>query len=292
MSATASDVGHGDPYAGAAGASLDKGTQLGDWLIRSYPGAAEAVVVKRTDPAPPKPERANLAEHFAEEYERAYGHLDEERRAANRKRSASRARSRVRRYCKANRLGFLWTLTLAEQTADAQEVKALLALFFRLLREHRGGNFPYVWVIERHKSGKVHVHFAINFYVPHRLMQAMWGKGYVFVSSGPKSKKSGARRNAGNVASYLAKYVGKTFDEIDDQGDEESGRKVHRYDVAQHFQPERIDAEAATLEEAMAKALATMTTRPTFVWDSQGCDDWDGPPCRVLFFDDEQEQDP
>src|SRR5213080_4074717 len=131
---SSSDVDQGDPSAGAAGASLDQGTQLGDWLVRVYPGAAEAVVVKRTEEALPKPDRRSLADVFVDEYEAAYGHVDAERRAANRKRSASRARCRVRRYCKANRLGFLWTLTLAEQSDDAQEVKALLAAFFRLLR--------------------------------------------------------------------------------------------------------------------------------------------------------------
>jgi hypothetical protein len=69
--------------------------------------------------------------------------------------AARRARGRLRRYCAANRLNRLGTLTYRGSGChDPAQVRADLGVFFRSLRETLGGQaFPYVWVPEWNASG-------------------------------------------------------------------------------------------------------------------------------------------
>jgi hypothetical protein len=61
--------------------------------------------------------------------------------------AARRARGRLRRYCAANRLNRLGTLTYGPPfCTDAAQVRQDLGVFFRGLRESLGGDpFPYAW---------------------------------------------------------------------------------------------------------------------------------------------------
>ena len=96
--------------------------------------------------------------------------------------AARRARSKVRRYCAANRLTRLGTLTYGPPRAtDPAEVRAHVGLFFRTLRDELGGQpLPYVWVPEMHKDGvHFHVHFAVGRFVRDRLIRSVWGRGHV-----------------------------------------------------------------------------------------------------------------
>jgi hypothetical protein len=63
------------------------------------------------------------------------------------------------------------------------QVRADLALFFRDLRERRGGSaFPYVWVPELHKDGvHFHVHFAVGAFMPRHQIDSAWGRGFVHI---------------------------------------------------------------------------------------------------------------
>ena len=84
---------------------------------------------------------------------------------------------------------------------------------------------------------------------------------------------------ASQAATYLAKYVGKAYDE--DAGG------THRYEVAQGFQPVPVMCEGfADEHEARRTAQAVMGHEwvPTFVWRSEMQDGYVGPPCRIVFF--------
>ncbi|MGH7735462.1 MAG: rolling circle replication-associated protein [Gemmatimonadales bacterium] len=88
--------------------------------------------------------------------------------------AARRARGKVRRYCAANRLNRLGTLTYGgEGNHDPAELRADVGGFFRRLRGSLGERFPYLWVPEWHKSGHgLHVHFAVGRYVGVRVIDA------------------------------------------------------------------------------------------------------------------------
>lgn len=120
-----------------------------------------------------------------------------------------RARVRLRRYCAANRLNRLGTLTYAgDGCHDPVEVRADLGDFVRNLQEGLGGSsFPYFWVPEWHKSGHgLHEHFAVGRYVPRRAIDAAWGRGFVHIkllSGMPAGATSLAE--ARRAAGYLSK---------------------------------------------------------------------------------------
>lgn len=130
----------------------------------------------------------------------------------------------------ANRLNRLGTLTYAgEGNHDPVLFRQRMGEFFRPLRAGLGGNaFPYLWVPELHKSGHgLHAHFAVGRYVPRGLIDESWGHGFVHIKLlGDLPVGSGPLAEARLAAGYLAKYVGKAFDEAKVPG-------LHRYEVAQ-----------------------------------------------------------
>ncbi|WP_438612648.1 rolling circle replication-associated protein [Kocuria cellulosilytica] len=124
----------------------------------------------------------------SKEPDRSYvapGHgLDPERAAEE---AARRARAKLRRYCAANRLNRLGTLTYGHpRCSDPGLVRAHVGLFFRQMREKLGGDpLPYAWVPELHKDGvHFHVHFAVGRYVPRRLIESAWGRGRAHQAAG------------------------------------------------------------------------------------------------------------
>ena len=89
-----------------------------------------------------------------------------------------RARTKTRRYCVANRLNRLGTLTYdGGGCHDPAQVKADVAGFFRELRRLLGGRpLPYLWTAEWHPGGHgLHVHFAVGRYVGRSLIAEAWG---------------------------------------------------------------------------------------------------------------------
>jgi len=232
------------------------------WWLTAYPSAAEAggsflYQLRRRPPAV----RGGPA-------------ADPER---SRVEAARRARARVRRYCAANRLNRLGTLTYAGAGChDVHEFRGDIAAFFRNLRDARGGQpFPYLWVPEWHPGGHgLHGHFAVGQYVPRGLIAEAWGLRFVSIkllSDLPVG--SGRLDEARRAAGYLSKYVGKSFGE-----DRPAG--LHRFDVAQGFQPERVRVYGRTCREALAGAGGLMGSPvPSRVWDSRSVEAWQGPPC-------------
>lgn len=186
-----------------------------------------------------------------------------------------RARSKLRRYCAANRLNRLGTLTYAGAGChDPQELRSDVSEFFRRLRRELGGRaLPYAWTSEWHPGGHgLHVHFAVGRYVRQRLIREVWGLGITHIKLiGDLPVGSGALEEARIAAGYLAKYVSKSL-----AADRTPG--LHRYEVAQGFQPERIRLAASSEEGVIARACERMGGEPSRVWRSAQREGWRAPP--------------
>ncbi|WP_211222053.1 rolling circle replication-associated protein [Nocardioides halotolerans] len=184
----------------------------------------------------------------------------------------------MRRYCAANRLNRFGTLTYrGEGVHDPTQVRRDVAGFFRSLRSALGGRpLPYVWVPEWHKTDHgLHLHFALGQYVNYRLIRATWGHGFSSIKrlcDLPVGATS--LHEARQAAGYLAKYVTKSF------GADESSRalRLHRYDVAQGYQPRALRFRGRWSGEVLSSANAVMRARPAQSWSSAEVEDWQGPP--------------
>jgi len=194
----------------------------------------------------------------------------------SRSEAARRARGRLRRYCAANRLNRFATLTYAGAGCFEQEqVRADVGEFFRGLRRGLGGRpLPYAWAPEWHPGGHgLHVHFAVGRYVKRELIRDVWARGITHIKLiGDLPVGSGALEEARVAARYLAKYVSKSV------GDERVPR-LHRYEVAQGFQPSRLqlaaDSDEAVIEQACERMGGVL---PSIVWRSSEQEGWLAPP--------------
>lgn len=189
--------------------------------------------------------------------------------------AARRARASVRRYTVANRLNRHGTLTYAEACFDGEQVREDLGRFFRALRPALGGKaLPYVWVPEWHPGGHgLHVHFAVGRYVPQPLIRDVWARGHVFIKLiGDLPVGSGALQESRVAAGYLCKYIGKGLDD----GRRPAG--LHRYDLAQGFQPRKESFTGRSADDVLAQASARLGREPQAVWLSSDVEDWHGPP--------------
>jgi hypothetical protein len=189
--------------------------------------------------------------------------------------AARRARAKLRRYCAANRLNRFATLTYAGAGCfDPHRLRSDAAGFFRGLRRELGGEpLPYAWASEWHPGGHgLHVHFAVGRYVKQRLIRDVWGRGIVHVKLiGDLPVGSGALEEARRAAGYLAKYVSKNI------ADERVPR-LHRYEVAQGFQPKRVPLSAESDLAAIAQASERMGGPPSRVWRSSEQEGWRAAP--------------
>lgn len=191
--------------------------------------------------------------------------------------AARRARGKVRRYCAANRLNRLGTLTYRGAGChDPRVLRGDVAVFFRRLRAGLGDRpFPYLWTAEWHKTGHgLHVHFAVGEFTRRSLIDRAWGHGFVHIKLlGDLPVGTGAVGQARKAAGYLSKYVGKAF--------EEGGRipGLHRYEIAQGFVPVRVEVWGRTRDEAVREAVRLMGGEiPETVWVSDGVEGWKAPP--------------
>lgn len=226
------------------------------WTLKLYAEAGEAAGSLRL---PPRDGRSGRP-------------VDPDRSAAE---AARRARGMIRRYCAANRLTRFGTLTYAgEGCFDPARVRADVGVFFRALRRELGGDaFPYVWVPEWHPGGHgLHVHFAVGRFIPQPLIRETWGRGRVHIKLlGDLPVGSGALEEARLTGRYLAKYAGKAVGD-----DRQPG--LHRYEVAQGFQPSWIYADGESAADVIGQASAFMGRAPSYVWHSSQEDGWPGPP--------------
>lgn len=228
------------------------------WSVAVFPACMEATGVAALphDPPPRNDEPTIDPERARREAER-------------------RARGRIRRYCTANQCFRLLTLTYREAQFDLGEVHRDIRNFTdRLFRAV--GRMPYVWVVERHKSGAFHVHMALGRFVRQARLADIWGLGFVSVNDKRKLRTGvvGARKAGG----YLSKYVSKAFD----QG-HVFGRK--RYEVARGYEPERVTyAVVASVAElrSFVSGFSFDGVAPDYQWYSPTDEEADGPP--IAFF--------
>jgi hypothetical protein len=283
------------------------------WRQTIYPGAGEVVL---WCPMPERPEVEVHGEDALIARSEVTGTLDrpeleaEEEAAKSAKAAASaraRARTKVRRYCKANRLDRLFTLTYERGETDPDVVAQDVRRFFIALRATTG-RLPYLWVRERHKSGALHVHFALDRPLAVRCgncngrkglhvrriggpcLRCTWGLGFV---DARRLKVTTGRQATVAAAAYLAKYVGKAYDDDESgarsEAEGSAGRNRHRYEVGQGFKPVRVEAEVIGPEGDVLEVLAGVYfggRQPLFVWSSDVLgEEWEAPPVRVAFFD-------
>ena len=192
--------------------------------------------------------------------------------------AASRARTKVRRYCASNRLNRLGTLTYAGGGChDPVALRRDLSQFFQRLRTAMGGrNFAYLWVPEWHHSGHgLHAHFAVGRFVKRGHIEEAWGRGFINIKLlGDLPVGSGTLEEARQAAKYLSKYVVKDFD---DAAGEARVVGLHRYEVAQGFQPRTDRVFGRTLSEAVDRAAERMGCLPRTVSSSDTWEGWTGP---------------
>jgi hypothetical protein len=193
-----------------------------------------------------------------------------------REEAARRARARIRRYGAANRLNRLGTLTYrGDGCHDPLRLRVDLGGFFRELRERlAGGPLAYVWVPQWHPGGHgLHAHFAVGRFVPRGLIERCWGRGFVHIKQlNGLPVGSGQRAEARLAARYLAGYAGR------DLGDARRPPGLHRYEVAQGFQPEKILVYGLSAEDVIQRASTLMGVLPERVWLSSSEEGWHGPP--------------
>jgi len=149
-----------------------------------------------------------------------------------------------------------------------------VAAFFKTLRASLGGNsLAYLWTAEWHKSGHgLHVHFAVGRIISRGKIEAAWPHGFVHIKLlGDLPVGSGAIAEARLAARYLSKYVGKDFDAARMPG-------LHRYEVAEGFQPKPMAVWGATREQAIDTACQIMKGAPETIWSSTDKEGWLGPP--------------
>ncbi len=207
------------------------------WSFALYPEAAEGGgsfrSVRREDPGPGAPG------------------ADPDRNASD---AARRARAKVRRYCAANRLNRLGTLTYGPPfCTDPGRLRRDVAEFVRRLRREVGEAFPYVWVPELHADGeRFHLHFALGRYIHYTAIRRAWGHGFVHITLlGDLPVGAGTLGEARKAAGYLSKYMGKDLGRVDGSG-------LHRYEVGQGFQPRTVPIRGASADEVIGWAETYM----------------------------------
>lgn len=231
-------------------------TSPSGWFITLYPGAGEAGGSFR----------------YSRPVQRWCAGGDPARSAEE---AALRAGRKVRRYCAHNRLNRLGTLTYrGEGCHDPRQLRTDVAEFFRRLRELLGGDaFAYVWVPEWHKTDHgLHVHFTVGRFIRRGLIEQAWEHGFVHIKLlGDLPSGSTSRDEARVAARYVSKYVRKGFDARRMPG-------LHRYEVAQGFQPTTLRLHGRTRADVLGQAAEMMGGSPAHVWSSQETLGWQGPP--------------
>ena len=183
--------------------------------------------------------------------------------ALNRDRATRRARTKVRRLCKAKGLTTLLTLTYRENMLDRDRMQRDFDVFMKRVRRAVPG-LEYVCAFERQKRGAWHAHIAVRRVLSHYvhrgvlvqsydLLRSMW-RAVVGVDNGnvDVSRNRRVQRSPARLASYLSKYIGKTFDQAE--------RHVNSYSASGRDLPpavcERISGSSGDAFGALFDLLA------------------------------------
>jgi hypothetical protein len=139
---------------------------------------------------------------------------NEEDKEKNREIVLSRAKREVRRLINSNvdawgEKAKFFTLTFREHVTDIKQANNEFKKFRQRLSRHIWkcpNALKYVAVIEFMKNGRVHYHMVtFNMpYVPHSVLEEIWGNGWVHIR---------AIDDCDNVGAYVTKYMTKDFDD-------------------------------------------------------------------------------
>lgn len=189
-------------------------------------------------------------------------------------RQMRRAKARLRRLAKSNRLRYMWTLTTsALLDAELGDLR-IWALSRQLTR--RG--IPYLIVREYQVRGAVHYHLLTDRFIRWDSMWAWWSPegfkayeeagrkgGWDFVK--PVGPKHGSR--VGRAAGYLAKYITKGIED-------ERLQERHSYLRSRALkEPEMIEGSSANFFEMLVWMSAELKSRvrmsgppeTDYIWD-------------------------
>lgn len=273
--ATVGDLTVAAPGGSARLSSLELGTKLVlPCSVRVWKGAREASWYLRPQIKAPEPPSSGDPPHGGEERPAAD-------RAKCDERAARRSKASVRRYCLSNGISRHLTVTYGEARSSRVEVLRDVAAFRRRLFAWAGRRFPMVAVPEQgKKNGRWHAEIGLGIYVPKRVLEELWGHGFVWVHRySDRHKTQDEMENARKIAGYLSKYVGKAFLETEREPGE------HRYEVAQGFQPESEVYDVEDLAVGRLVAVAVFGGElPRFVWSSADCKNFEGLPVRCGFW--------
>ncbi len=189
--------------------------------------------------------------------------------------AARRARTMVRRFMVANGLHRMGSATYAgEGLTDEHVIRRHVGHFFKRLRyEVVGQRFAYLWVPEWHPGGHgLHIHFALDRFIKQPVLVEKWSHGILDIRRFNVTQHDGDRGAARRAAAYMAPYLAKDFNE------HAHTHGLHRYEVAQGFQPKVERIVATTRAEAIRKASERMGAFPSRQWSSTESVGWSGPP--------------
>jgi len=178
-----------------------------------------------------------------------------DRDLVNRERATRRARTKVRRLAKFKRLTTLLTLTYRENMLDRARMQHDFDNFMKRVRRVCP-DFEYICVFERQKRGAWHAHIATRRILPvlavggqlvksYDLLRSAW-RGVVGQENGnvDVSRRKRLSRSPAKLASYLAKYIGKTFDQAE--------RYVNSYSASGRSIPEAVLVRIDDGDQALA----------------------------------------
>ncbi|MGJ8619644.1 MAG: rolling circle replication-associated protein [Methylophilaceae bacterium] len=126
--------------------------------------------------------------------------------------SIRRSRRRVRHLCKLLNARYMVTLTTQEIITDKAVMQKYFQEFVRRIR--KVNDFQYVATLELQKRGALHMHIAVGTRQCCKLLWSIWlhiigkDKGRVHVTK--EGKGRGARNR---IASYISKYIAKSFED-------------------------------------------------------------------------------
>ena len=187
----------------------------------------------------------------------------EEKREANIRRAARRAKSLIRQRCKAQGLDSLLTLTYRANQTSRELCEAHLKAFLRRMRVCIPG-FAYVAFFEPQKRGAWHVHLAVR-KLPVKLaaangvkvksfgvVRAIWRSvvGELGGNIDLGRWKGNARKSAAKCAAYISKYCLKAY------ADGEFGSKRYRASSVELPKADVWQFQAASLAELIEMAVS------------------------------------
>lgn len=211
-----------------------------EWDVRTYDlgnGHREAVITRPTIWEEVDPGLARvLGEDWERIQERDRLESEEDRRIANLKRAARRAKTRIRRTIKVLGLDAMLTLTYKANQTDLALTKKHMKEFVRRMRRALPG-WVYVAAFEKQKRGAWHVHMATHA-LPSTMkaangvkvksfnvVRAIWRSvvGELGGNIDQARRKRFSQQSCAKLASYLSKYMMKAFDEGDEWSNRYSG---------------------------------------------------------------------